>query len=51
MVHVDKLNRDIERMNLTKQRKRLKQNLPSEEGRGSHKLARYFPECKEKLAV
>lgn len=30
-------------------RKRLKQILPSEEGRNTHRLARFFPECREKI--
>ena len=47
MVYFDRLNRGIEERYNQKARKRLKQNLPSEEGRGTHKLARFIPECRE----
>ena len=51
MIYVDNLNREIEKRHEAKMRKRLKQNIP--EGliaEGTHKLARFFPECREKIS-
>ncbi len=47
-MHHDKLSRGIEQRHKEKMRKRLKQSIPEDsKADGTHKLARFFPECKE----
>lgn len=48
MVYIDKLNRGIEQRHNIKTRKRLKPAIPEDFiAEGNHKLARYFPECRD----
>ncbi len=48
MVYYDKVSRGIEQRHEAKTRKRLKQVIPEgSKADGTHKLAKFFPECRE----